>query len=57
MGAPIPLVTPANYTYVCICVPTRFLNHATQRDQTLHKIVNKYGEDNYVNNWKFLERD
>ena len=57
MGVPIPLVTPANYTYVCICVPTRFLNHATQRDQTLHKIVNKYGEDNYVNNWKFLERD
>ena len=39
-----------------VCVPNGLLNHATQRDQTSHKGVNKFGKVT-VNDRKFFERD
>ena len=43
---------------VCLCesIPNRLLNHATQRDRSLYKGVNK-SRNVIVNSWKFFERD
>jgi len=38
-----------------VCVPNRFLNHASQQDQTLHEGVNP-GKVTVKNN-KIIERD
>jgi len=41
---------------VCLSVPNRLLNHATQWDQTLHEDVNKSGKVT-LSNRIFFERD